>query len=85
LRALGGRYCITLCPRCGQFHVYGEKDGVHYEVKFTLCTDELLEAAGQYVRFLEAQKHGADKSEAEIPELPPFNPPPIKFLTEWED
>lgn len=47
-----GRHRVTLCADCGLFSVYGDQNGVHFTVTFTLPTGELVEAAGQYVKHL---------------------------------
>lgn len=50
------RHSVYVCADCGEFHVSGMNDGAHFRVHFTLPTDELAKAAGQYVKFLSASE-----------------------------
>lgn len=47
---------VELCPDCGKFLIYGHKDGVYFRITFTLPTPELVEAAGQFVKFLNREQ-----------------------------
>ena len=49
------RHLVTVCPRCGQFTVAGSKEGVYFRVTFDLPTENLVEAAGRYLEYLEAE------------------------------
>jgi predicted RNA-binding Zn-ribbon protein involved in translation (DUF1610 family) len=59
------RHTVFLCPACGTFRVAGrvtgEREEVSFKVEFTLPTEELAEAAGQYSRLLrqEEERDGA--------------------------
>lgn len=48
-------YGVWLCRDCGQFEVKGWKNGQSYSVEFTLCRDDDLHAAGQWVRLLQGE------------------------------
>lgn len=56
------RHEVRLCRLCGLFDVYGDQNGTHFDVSFTLPTDDLVWAAGQYARYLQAADE-ARKSE----------------------
>lgn len=47
-----GRYNVSICPDCGQFHIWGDQNGEHYEIRFELPSDDLVQAAGKYAAFL---------------------------------
>lgn len=47
------RYRAEVCAGCGKFVVFGHKNGQHFKFSFDLPTDELVQAAGQYARYLQ--------------------------------
>jgi hypothetical protein len=51
-----GRDRVYLCPDCGEFTVSAEKDGAHFNLKFSLYSNAALIAASQSV----ARQKGAD-------------------------
>lgn len=53
------RHEVRLCRVCGLFQVYGNQRGQHFDVSFTLPTDELVYAAGQYARYLQEREDTA--------------------------
>lgn len=46
------RHDVTLCPDCGEFRVFGYKNGERFDIAFTLNTDEAVQAAGRYLELL---------------------------------
>lgn len=46
-------YNVWLCKKCGQFNIFIFKNGQYETVTFELATPEMLEAAGQYMKWLE--------------------------------
>lgn len=48
-----GRHRVWICKNCGQIHVSVFKNGQYEHVTFELSTPEALEAAGQYMKWLE--------------------------------
>ena len=48
------RHHIHVCKRCGQFRVHGWKDGTYFDIRFSLSTEELVEAAGAFLRYLQS-------------------------------
>lgn len=44
---------IDICPDCGTFFVFAERNGQCVQLRFTLNTPALVAAAGQYMRLLE--------------------------------
>lgn len=46
------RHDVTLCPDCGEFNVFGYKNGEKFDIQFTLNTDEAVAAAGVYLELL---------------------------------
>ncbi len=63
------RHTVSVCADCGQFSVWGDKNGVHFNVTFTLPTDELVQAAGQYARYLAKEESYADRLAQTAPRL----------------
>ena len=57
------RYEVRLCQDCGQFEVFGDVNFQQFDISFELVTQELVTAAGQYLRLLQE----ADR----LKELPP--------------
>ena len=49
---LSSRYRVSVCPKCGQFHVFKQENGAYLSVEFTLASDEAVHAAGAYLRGL---------------------------------
>ena len=45
-------HTVSLCSACGQFNVVTNKNGQSMSVTFTLNDEEYVEAAGQYLRYL---------------------------------
>lgn len=50
------RHCVRLCPKCGQFEVAAHKGSEYIEVRFTLPTQELVNAAGRYLAYLNTEE-----------------------------
>lgn len=58
-----GRHSVYVCPDCGQFRVFGTRDGVTFEVTFDLPTKDTVTASGKWLQLLESEKFRlADKS-----------------------
>lgn len=53
------RYRTSICRDCGRFRVSTCRNGQHMLVDFWLESDEAVEAAGEYVRSLEASHDNA--------------------------
>lgn len=49
-----GRYTVTVCPDCGEFRVFGMRDGVSFDVMFNLSTADVVAAAGKWHQLLES-------------------------------
>lgn len=49
------RHYVEVCQDCGEFLVSGWKEGVSFRITFTLGTMESVEAAGKYLKYLEAE------------------------------
>lgn len=54
------RTSVYLCRKCGQFSAFIDKDGVQYTHEFALCTPEMIQAAGQWMRYLERDENQQD-------------------------
>jgi hypothetical protein len=54
------RYGIYVCADCGTFHVFKTENGHSMSVEFTIGCPEGVEAAGQYLRWVEAPKEDDD-------------------------
>jgi hypothetical protein len=50
------REYVYVCRDCGQFTVVATRNGEHIRVEFTLSTPEGIEAAGRYLKYLEADE-----------------------------
>lgn len=48
---------VTVCEDCGSFHVWGWRDGQHFDVRFVLPTNEQVIAAGRYVAYLASREN----------------------------
>ena len=47
------RYEINVCSDCGRFRIHGWFNNQFVDVGFELSTNDLIEAAGQYIKKLE--------------------------------
>jgi hypothetical protein len=57
-----GSYSVRVCCGCGEFQVFKQENGMSMSVEFTICTEEILAAAGQWVRLL---RHAAVEADAQ--------------------
>lgn len=48
-------HVVYVCPQCGLFQVWGVKDGIDFGICFELTSEELVEAASQYLEGLRWQ------------------------------
>lgn len=51
-------YEVRLCPTCGSFQAWGEQAGKHFDFSFQLVSDEYIQAAGQYIKYLNGGREG---------------------------
>lgn len=68
-----GSHTVTVCPDCGQFRVFGYRDGAFFDVHFSLPTASLVAAAGKWHTLLSSPtfKLGEPNPQPEPPEPPP--------------
>lgn len=54
------RHDVTICLDCGEFRVYGYKNGQTFDITFHLVTDEAIAAAGKYLAAIREDERARD-------------------------
>lgn len=60
---------VSVCRDCGSFIIFKYENGAHFNMDFVLSSDEALEVAGTWVRFLQACEKERGKEMSQQPTI----------------